>query len=336
MTSRQRHSLDQTSIEVLTAILSATDLSEEGVDAVYYRAQHENQLDILDDLERKGYLIKRDEKYWVTLCGLLALDDATNEDLIRRFEKIFSILRNHYRSSPKVPIKVLDLATLIGLTFKETAKCLDYMIEGNWWQGHSNDFHDPEKASVHPSEWILKYKTFQDVIRQLEEWRQARESEYRRAPKGAPIDAALSSVLVRFDAANIIDAWAKALNRRSTDPDRAITAARTLLESVCKHILDEAGVQYDDKADLPKLYRSMAEHLELAPDRQSETAIKKILGACQTVVEGLGVMRNRLSDSHGKGKAAIKPAPRHAELAVNLAGAMSLFLIETWEARKKP
>lgn len=336
MTFFQEQSLDPTSAEVVADILHASESSQDGVDAVFYRAQHETQLDLLDELERKGYLIKRNERYFPTLCGLLALNDPGNQELIERFEKLFLLLRDHYRSKPKEAIKVTDLASLAGLTFEKTAKCLGYMIEGNWWQTHSNDFRDPEKALVQPSEWILKYKTFQDVIRQLEEWRQARESEYRRAPKGAPIDAALSSVLVRFDAENIIDAWAKALNRRSTDPDGAITAARTLLESVCKHILDEAGVQYDDKADLPKLYRSIAEHLELAPDRQSETAIKKILGACQTVVEGLGTMRNRLSDSHGKGKAAVKPAPRHAELAVNLAGVMALFLIETWEARKKP
>lgn len=36
-----------------------------------------------------------------------------------------------------------------------------------------------------------------------------------------------------------------------------------------------------------------------------------------------------------KGAAGTKPAPRHAELAVNLSGAMATFLLQTWEARKK-
>jgi hypothetical protein len=52
------------------------------------------------------------------------------------------------------------------------------------------------------------------------------------------------------------------------------------------------------------------------------------------VVEGLGALRNRLSDAHGKGTAGVKPAPRHAELAVNLAGTMATFLVATWEARR--
>jgi len=52
------------------------------------------------------------------------------------------------------------------------------------------------------------------------------------------------------------------------------------------------------------------------------------------VVGGLGSVRNRLSDSHGKGRAAAKPAPRHAALAVNLSGSIAAFLVETWEARQ--
>ncbi|HEV8614896.1 MAG TPA: abortive infection family protein [Methylomirabilota bacterium] len=49
--------------------------------------------------------------------------------------------------------------------------------------------------------------------------------------------------------------------------------------------------------------------------------------------EGLGSLRNRLSDSHGRGKAGPKPASRHAELAVNLAGAVATFLMATWKER---
>ena len=54
-----------------------------------------------------------------------------------------------------------------------------------------------------------------------------------------------------------------------------------------------------------------------------------------SVVEGVGALRNRHSDAHGKGASGTKPAPRHAELAVNLSGTMATFLLQTWEARKK-
>ena len=50
--------------------------------------------------------------------------------------------------------------------------------------------------------------------------------------------------------------WNKALERRGSDAEGAITAARTLFESVCKLILDEEAASYDSKADLPALYSS--------------------------------------------------------------------------------
>ena len=84
-----------------------------------------------------------------------------------------------------------------------------------------------------------------------------------------------------------------------------------------------------------KLYRLTAEQLKLAPSQHTEQVFKQILGGCTAVVEGLGALRNRLSDSHGKGKIAVKPAPRHAELAVNLAGALAIYLLATYSARNE-
>lgn len=141
-------------------------------------------------------------------------------------------------------------------------------------------------------------------------------------------------LLAKLSAHTVQAVWQRALERRISDPEGAITSARTLIESVCKHILDDAGVQYDDNADLPKLYRETAEVLNIAPSQHSEDAFKRILGGCTSVIEGLGTLRNRVGDAHGHGHARVRPAPRHAELAVNLAGAMTSFLVATWEARK--
>lgn len=149
----------------------------------------------------------------------------------------------------------------------------------------------------------------------------------------SPSDHVVSVAIDKFDAANVQAAWSKALERRSTDPEGAITMARTLLESVCKHILEESQEKYDDSPDMNKLYRQTAERLNIAPSQHTEQVFKQILGGCTSVVEGLGALRNRLSDSHGKGKVGVKPAPRHAELAVNLAGALAIYLLATWEAR---
>jgi len=142
----------------------------------------------------------------------------------------------------------------------------------------------------------------------------------------------VSVALEKFDAETVHRLWLKAMERREADPEGAITLARTILESVCKHILDERSVAFASDSDLPGLYKMAASTLNLAPSQHSEQIFKQILGGCTAVVEGLGALRNRLSDAHGQGKKPVKPAERHAELAVNLAGAVATFLVATYQA----
>lgn len=144
----------------------------------------------------------------------------------------------------------------------------------------------------------------------------------------------IQDTLAKVDGGHVRDAWQRALDRRTEDPEGAITAARTLLETVCKHILVECGVAFDEGADLPKLYALASEQLNLAPSQHTENAFKTILGNCQNIVNTLGSLRNKLGDAHGKAPRQVKPAPRHAELAVNLAGTMAAFLITTWEIKE--
>lgn len=152
----------------------------------------------------------------------------------------------------------------------------------------------------------------------------------------SPSDKGVSETLTKFDPAHVHDEWTKCLDRRHSDPEGAITTARSLLETVCKHVLDETGVAYKDSDDLPSLYSATSKALKLAPSQHTEDVFKQILGGCTSVVTGLGSLRNRLSDSHGRGKekAKVRPAPRHAELAVNLAGTMATFLVATWQAQR--
>ncbi|KQZ43279.1 hypothetical protein ASD63_33820 [Ensifer sp. Root558] len=158
--------------------------------------------------------------------------------------------------------------------------------------------------------------------------------EVQDAAIGSPADTGISQVLAAYDADTIHARWTQALDRRDTNPEGAITLARTLLEDVCKWIIVEAGEEYDEKDDLPQLYKRLAKILKLAPDDHTETVFKQILGNCQSVVESLGSLRNRISDAHSLGPRRVRPAPRHAQLAVNLSGTMATFLVDTWNARK--
>jgi hypothetical protein len=94
----------------------------------------------------------------------------------------------------------------------------------------------------------------------------------------APVDDVASDTLESFDSQGVHSVWEKALQRRHADAEGAITIARTLLETVCKRILDDLQMAYTDKEDLPKLYSMTASALNLAPNQHSEDAMKAILG----------------------------------------------------------
>jgi hypothetical protein len=161
------------------------------------------------------------------------------------------------------------------------------------------------------------WDSFREVVNFVE--------QMERQPTSVPIEEALKVL----DAEHVITLWRKALARVPRDPAGAITAARTLLESTCKLILDDHRVEYDNAADLPTLYRQVADRLNMSPSQHTEVVFKQILGGCKSVVEGLGALRNRAGDAHGHGRRGYEPEERHAALAVNLAGAVAAFLAET-------
>jgi len=152
--------------------------------------------------------------------------------------------------------------------------------------------------------------------------------------ESAPLDDLVGSGVEVLDSDSVGTAWERALDRRRTDPEGAITAARTLLESVCKTILDDLGISYSGRDDLPKIYRKVAEALTLAPNDYTDEQIKRILGGATNVVEGIGALRNSDGDAHGTGRGRYRLSERHAGLAVNFAGTMALFLMQTFEERQ--
>jgi len=152
----------------------------------------------------------------------------------------------------------------------------------------------------------------------------------------SPIHTATKDNLSKLNSETIHELWLKAADRLNGDPDGSITAASTLLEDTIKNILNELNIEYSDEKDkLPKLYGLLAKNLNLSPNQYIEEIFRQILGGCNSIIHGLGSLRNKIGDAHARGRCSAKPARRHAELAVNLAGTMATFLISTWEKKEK-
>ena len=122
------------------------------------------------------------------------------------------------------------------------------------------------------------------------------------------------------------------------DPPAAIAAAKELVESVCKFVLDDYAVDYTTADDLPALYKKTANILRLnreaVPDSaKGSAAAQRVLQNLSTTVQSLAEFRNELGLGHGK----TQPTPalsRHARLSVNASRTVAEFLLETWHARR--
>ncbi|HBM16149.1 MAG TPA: abortive phage resistance protein [Lentisphaeria bacterium] len=141
-------------------------------------------------------------------------------------------------------------------------------------------------------------------------------------------------IITDFNSYVINENWTNMLARVENDPKGAITLARSLVESVCKHILDDLLENYTKDELLASLYKKAAKILNLTPEQHDIQIIKNILGGCSSIVKGLEEFRNIYGDAHGKGQNQSNPLSRHARLAVNASGTLCLFLIETFNHNK--
>jgi hypothetical protein len=146
-----------------------------------------------------------------------------------------------------------------------------------------------------------------------------------------PIRTSLEDKLIKRGRTKLRRDWDKAVRRLDGDLDGAVTAARTLLESTCKYILEGLEAGYDPKADLPDLYGQISKLLGIAPSVQLNRLHRQFFGSTHAIVQAVAELRNKAGDAHGKGREAISPSRPEAELAVNLAGALSSFLLCSME-----
>lgn len=151
-------------------------------------------------------------------------------------------------------------------------------------------------------------------------------------PAFAAADDDIRGALSALSSESVDLAWQRALGRQAADPAAALTAARSLLETVCKHVLDHRWAEYGTKDSLGDLYSAAAKSVGVHAT-QADGRLKEFLGACGNLATKIGDVRNAHGDSHGVGADA--PAALHGmygTLVVYLSGALATFLVDAWKA----
>lgn len=126
---------------------------------------------------------------------------------------------------------------------------------------------------------------------------------------------------------------------REENPTEAIGKAKELVESCCKTILEENGLQYGKACDAGRLIKETMECLNVAANDINEnqaagSTIKQILGSLSAVVQGLAELRNPYGTGHGKSDSYKGLSARHSKLAVGASVTLVEYLWDVHEWRK--
>tara|TARA_R110002020_G_scaffold203551_5_gene407317 strand:- start:4983 stop:5801 length:819 start_codon:yes stop_codon:yes gene_type:complete len=154
-----------------------------------------------------------------------------------------------------------------------------------------------------------------------------------RAPSASALrehpDLADKAVLIQH-----LDRIQRDLNE---DPSAAISSSKNLLETLCKIVLTDRGVEYAPSEDLPGLFAKVAAELSINADSVPDDArgsdsIRKMMRTLTTTVQAVAEARNStLGDGHG-GEHESPAEPRHARLVYNATSAVAEFIVDTWTA----
>lgn len=214
------------------------------------------------------------------------MDESTPQlELVQRLKEVLVLYATGDQSIDKEEYKKLRRLVLLDPYLKPRVPRIvrDCADLGEFWTIIKRMFSTyAERRSYLRSEFL-------PLLTQLEELLQS------------PGTDVMSAALAKVDWEHVQDGWRKALNRLHADPEGAVTAARTLIETVCKHILDAKSIPYRDRDDLQNLYDAAAKSMNLAPTSTTEPAFRQILTGCYSVINGVSAIRNKNSDAHGKG-----------------------------------
>lgn len=144
----------------------------------------------------------------------------------------------------------------------------------------------------------------------------------------------LESFIRLRDSRAISDEFDRAAKKADTEPREAVSAAANILESICKHYIEDRVLPMPAKQTLSELWSVVRKDLGFDPSAVADDDLRTILTGLIQVVQGLGAFRTHASSAHGPGPKAYRLEARHSRLAVHAAHTVALFLFESWDKKK--
>jgi len=168
--------------KLLNEIFSASLKSPNGVNALRFRADNEQYLSEIDQLEHFGYMERKNDRYFMKPLAFaqLAKENPDASSMVHICSLVFALLRSMYKDNPGQKITVPDIAKNTGLSEDNVRVALTIIIQTPILGSYASDLTTGD-AFIAPSENILKYKSFEDILQEMQEWAERRNNQYRES-----------------------------------------------------------------------------------------------------------------------------------------------------------
>lgn len=170
---------------LLLDLFRAQDTDELGVHAARFQAKHDQSLEVIDQLLASGWVERREHRFLLRLPALreLAVLDSDARALLEQCSSLFEAIRTAYKHDPGAQIKLKSLISPTEMNERRVRWAIATLCTLALF-GYSNDLFEAT-AYVVPTETILRYRSFDDVIRQYEEWRETNDRNPSRSEVAA-------------------------------------------------------------------------------------------------------------------------------------------------------
>ncbi|WP_417445852.1 abortive infection family protein [Kangiella sp.] len=149
------------------------------------------------------------------------------------------------------------------------------------------------------------------------------------------LSRSLSDLIKGRDIPSIEAEFTRALTNVNSEPRESVSAACNILESIFKVYIADEQLAQPQKQDLQNVWKVVRGDLGFDPKLVQDDDLKRVLSGILSIVDGIGAFRTHASSAHGEGRVMYKLKPRHARLAIHSAHTIAMFVLETWDEKRK-
>ncbi|EAQ65746.1 hypothetical protein MED121_09278 [Marinomonas sp. MED121] len=183
-----------------------------------------------------------------------------------------------------------------------------------FFQNKYKDYHTPQK---------------QEFIKN--DFERIKNYLINKAPMNEGLLDKLSDFDKKFDSKDVHQYWKDALDSiERNNLGNAFTLSRTMIEGVCKRVLNAKGKNTDSAKSLTSLSAEVISTLETGQFNQVNPIRKKTLKLLSNSVDAIETFRTQYGDAHDLNNKNIELEQHFARVTINIAGSASLFLVEEY------